>query len=531
MDDSKRSDGNRHANRAECLPDSVEFPPDSVEHSPDSRGHARLLLNVSIGAALLCSFASGCQTTESAPSSPRRPNVILLMADDLGYGDTGFNGNKIIRTPHLDEMASVGLVLERFYAAAPVCSPTRGTALTGRHGHRFGVFTANSGHLRCSEENLAELLSGAGYTTGHFGKWHLGTLTTTDDDSNRGRPGNLADYSPPWQNGFDESFSTEAKVPTWDPLMRPNDTKGRKWWKPAAQAESVVDYGTAYWSNGKRVREPLRGDDSRIIMDRALPFIEGAVAGDRAFFAVIWFHAPHLPVVSGPEFTQLYPERTEFEQHYFGCISALDEQVGRLRSTLRELEVEQDTLLFFCSDNGPEGKAGQDPGSSGGLRGRKRSLFEGGVRVPALVEWPGVIEPGTRSSVPTVTSDYLPTIASLVGLPMPSDRPLDGIDLTPLLEGRPFERATPIAFEAQGKLALIGERYKLIRPKRSATPEDDEPGAPPPSPEDFQLFDLVLDPGEERDVASEHPELVASMLTELWHWRRSCRESLERGAP
>jgi arylsulfatase A-like enzyme len=170
------------------------------------------------------------------------------MADDLGFGDTGFNGNNIIKTPSLDAMAKAGLRFTRFYSAAPVCSPTRGSCLTGRHPYRYGITFANVGHMPKAEITLAEALKTQGYTTGHFGKWHLGTLTKTEKESNRGGPRGAKHYSPPWENGFDICFSTEAKVPTWDPMKKP---------------ESNEHYGTYYWTqDGAKATENLDGDDS-----------------------------------------------------------------------------------------------------------------------------------------------------------------------------------------------------------------------------------------------------------------------------
>ena len=222
------------------------------------------------------------------------PNVILVMADDLGWGDVGFNGNEIIETPHLDEMAAAGIQLNRFYAAAPVCSPTRGSCLTGRHPYRYGIFSANTGHMLPPEQTLAELLRDHGYATGHFGKWHLGTLTTTEQDANRGGPRGRQHFALPSEHGFDVFFSTESKVPTWDPMVRPRGITGRTWWDPATDPDQHTPYGTAYWSNAGRVTDNLSGDDSRIVMDRAIPFLHEAVSNKTPFFSVIWFHAPHL---------------------------------------------------------------------------------------------------------------------------------------------------------------------------------------------------------------------------------------------
>ena len=468
--------------------------------------------------------------TVSAAETQARPNVILCMADDLGWGDVGFNGNTVIKTPHLDAMAAAGLKFTRFYSGAPVCSPTRGSALTGRHPYRYGVFFANVGHMRPQELTLAEALKATGYATGHFGKWHLGTLTKSLQESNRGGPRGAAHFSPPWENGFDECFSTEAKTPTWDPMIRPKGVKSNRWWDPVADPAQAEPYGTNYWTNGRRITENLEGDDSRVIMDRAIPFIRSAVKGAKPFFAVIWFHAPHLPVVAGPKYTALYSKHDKHAQHYFGCITALDEQMGRLRRELRELEVAEDTMVWFCSDNGPEGRAGSSPGSAGPLRGRKRSLFEGGVRVPGLLEWPQRVKPGSVTNFPASTSDYFPTVMDALGLkPQGEVAPLDGISLLPVIEGTLKERPQPIGFESAGQVALIDGRYKLIRVssdknrrKNRKKKQNDESAVT----DDFMLFDLVADPSESRDMAAEQPDRVRQMTATLKAWRESCRKSL-----
>ncbi len=458
-------------------------------------------------------------------SAAGRPNIVLMMADDLGWGDPGFMGNPVIRTPNLDAMAAAGLRFNRFYSAAPVCSPTRGSCLTGRHPYRYGVFTANSGHMPPQELTLAEFLKKFGYRTGHFGKWHLGTLTRTERDSNRGGPRGIQHYSPPQENGFDTCFSTEAKVPTCDPLIKPAGAGGT-WWDPVAGETEGTPYGTAYWNEeGNRVEENLRGDDSRLILDRVIPFIRKAVQLKKPFLAVVWFHAPHLPVVAGPKYTKMYAQHPKYHQHYYGCITALDEQVGRLRGELRALGIAKNTLLAFTSDNGPEGRAGKAPGSAGILRGRKRDLFEGGVRVPGLLEWPGRIRPGSVTDIAAITSDYLPTVLDILGESMPDQRPLDGVSLLPLIEGRALTRLQSIGFESGNRLALIDRRYKIVRQgpggrggrgKKQQEAEDS-----------FLLFDLIADPGEKKDLAGEHPEIVRRLADTLEAWRRSCKRSLE----
>ena len=186
-----------------------------------------------------------------AVASPDRPNIILMMADDLGWGDVGFNGGKTIQTPHLDAMAGAGLKFNRFYAAAPVCSPTRGSCLTGRHPYRFGVQFANVGHLRQGEWTLAELLKEHGYRTGHFGKWHLGTLSPEYSGKKKREP--QKHYATPGMNGFDEWFSTEFAVATWDPYDPRNSHLGKN---------AAPDPRALYWHNGVNVAGGLEGDDS-----------------------------------------------------------------------------------------------------------------------------------------------------------------------------------------------------------------------------------------------------------------------------
>lgn len=430
------------------------------------------------------------------------------MADDQGYGDVGFRGHAHLKTPALDELARTAIRFERFYAAAPVCSPTRGSCLTGRHPYRYGIPGANKGHMREGEHTLAELLRAAGYRTGHFGKWHLGTLTKTERDSNRGGKQGGQHFAPPWLHGFERCFSTEAKVPTFDPMNTPP-----RWAGGVGKQELGTPYGTAYWNeSGERVTRNLEGDDSRIIMDRAIPFIEAAVGENKPFFAVIWFHAPHLPVFAGPE--HLAPYKTiekPQHRHFYGCITALDEQVGRLRKSLRKLGVADDTMLWYCSDNGPEGRANKAPGSTLGLRGRKRSLFDGGVRVPAFLEWPARFKRAKTITAPCVTSDYLPTILSALGLKI-DRRPLDGIDLMPLLNGETSERGQGIGFRSGNQASWVEDRYKLVRQRNQV-----------------MLFDFSVEQKEAVDISKTSPEITKRMLAALNAWQKSCSNSA-RGA-
>jgi arylsulfatase A-like enzyme len=480
----------------------------SVRHSASrARCFAR---GAALAILLAVPFAQAAAKAESVDAAAGRPNIVLLMTDDQGWGDVGFRPGAIARTPNLDAMARAGLRLESFHAAAPVCSPTRGSVLTGRHPLRYGVVAANRGHLPREELTIAELLQEAGYATGFFGKWHLGTMTKDVEDSVRGGPNGAEHYSPPWEHGFEVVFATEAAVPTYDPMLAP--PQGGGWWRPVADPRKAVPFGAAYWSATGRVREDLAGDDSRVVMDRAIPFIEQAAMEAQPFLAVIWLHAPHMPWVANSEHRLPYADQSEIAQLYFGSITALDEQVGRLRARLRELGIAENTLLWFTSDNGPEGPSKsltQPPGRTGGLRGYKRSLYEGGIRVPAILEWPGRIAGNRVSDEAAVSSDVLPTVLDLLGQPMPDSRPVDGVSLRPLMEGRPLERSRSIAFEYQDQLALIDGDYKLVRGAEA----------------EFELYHLGNDRGESVDLASQHPEVERRMGEQLMRWRASVRQS------
>ncbi|TWU67083.1 Choline-sulfatase [Crateriforma conspicua] len=466
-----------------------------------------------LGFVCLHAFGIGLRSANADETSSPRPNVILCMADDMGWGDVAYNGHPDLRTPHLDAMSREGIRFDRFYSGSSVCSPTRGSCYTGRNSIRFGINTANHGRLLERELVLPEIMKQHGYRTGHFGKWHLGTLTTKVKDANRGRPGNTDDYSPPWEHSVDVSFVTESKVPTWNPLQVPAEGYGHS--AGAAGKEPGQFYGTHYWIGpDQSVTENVSGDDSRVVMDRALKFISDSVENDQPFMAVIWFHTPHKPTIAGGKYLQMYNDFPIDRRHYYGSITALDDQVGRLRQTLADLGVDRDTMLWYCSDNGPEGKKGKDPGTAGHLRGRKRDLLEGGIRVPGILVWPQRISEPRTLSIPCFTSDYVPTIADVLGFDLPDDRPYDGISLLPWIDGGDSKRPSPLMFEYGQSVALIDQRYKLYRPKGKNTR--------------FQLFDLIDDPGEAQDLASEHPELVRRYAQQLQDWRESCQQSQEK---
>ncbi|HUT30374.1 MAG TPA: sulfatase-like hydrolase/transferase [Sedimentisphaerales bacterium] len=448
------------------------------------------------------------------------PNIILIMADDLGYGDVGFNGNKIIKTPHLDEMAKASIRFTRFYAGGPVCSPTRGTCLTGRHYFRYGVFSASVGYLPAEEITIARMCKSLGYTTGHFGKWHLAPVSKTGPTMPEYEEDRLKKYAPPWERDYDETFTTECNVPTYNPA---ENLENYKW-----------VFRLPFWHNGEIETENLKGPAARVVMDRAIPFIRKAVENDKPFLATVWFHEPHEPVVAGPEYRAVYSQYSEVEQHYYGCITAMDEQIGRLRKELRRLGIAENTMVWFCSDNGPEGMTSEGKqswcknsrGVTGGLRGRKRSLFDGGLVGPGLLEWPGHTRPGRVVDVPCSTLDYLPTIQQLLGYEMPDDRPIDGVSLLLLVNGKMKMRrkAIPFWFVKPSKkamhdsptLALVDSNFKFLTNLSHDGQED-------------MLFDVAKDPGEEHNIITGHRERAAAMRAHLRAWTESCRRSHSGG--
>lgn len=451
-----------------------------------------------------------------------RPNIILCMADDLGWGDVGYNGHPHIKTPNLDAMAKAGARLDRFYVGSPLCVMSRAGLLTGRIATRCGISNHRGAvsHLRDEEITIPELLKTKGYTTGHFGKWHLGMLTAD-------YPGGKTVMMTPGMAGFDEWFATPSSVATYDPYTDPGGI-GRATGKQTEP--KAIDLRAGFIHNGKPLGEPAEGCAAAIVMDHAIPFIRDAAKNDQPFLAVIWFNPPHSPVVGHPKYmSELYSDLPESQQHYYSLATALDAQMGRLRQELRELGIANNTLLSFTSDNGPgppiskKKKAeGRLQGSAGPFRERKASIYEGGIREPGLIEWPSRIEPGTVVNAACSTLDYLPTLAGILDLELP-DRPYDGIDIMPILTGQQPGRGKPIAFYFRDAVAFSGERYKLIASRQ--TQGKRAGGAVEFNGKKFELFDLERDAGESNDIAGKHPDIVASMKARLQNWVDSLEDS------
>ncbi len=426
--------------------------------------------------ALLCGLIvtqlSPVLLAESA-KAPDPPNIIFVMADDMGWGQTGYQNHPVLATPNLDAMADHGLRFDRFYAGAPVCSPTRATVMTGRTNDRTGVLSHGYA-LRQQEKTIAQALHDAGYVNGHFGKWHLNGMRGP------GAPIFDTDEYHPGQFGFDEWVSV-TNFFDMDPLM----------------------------SRSGEFDE-FEGDSSEIAVDEAVQFLRRHRDGDKPMFAVIWYGTPHSPFKALESDKEGFEELDERSANHYGELVAMDRSIGTLRAALREMEIADNTLLVFCSDNG--GLPGITPDTVGGLRGKKGSVYEGGLRVPAIIEWPAVITSPRATSYPACTMDLFPTVADLLELPESVFvQPLDGISLQPLFEEMLSERDEPIPFRFGAKAAWVDNDYKLVT-------NDLKEG-------EFQLYNLEADPSESVDLAAKQPERFEQMKSEFLAWNESADAS------
>lgn len=417
------------------------------------------------------------------------PNIVVLLADDLGFKDIGCYGGPV-RTPALDGLAAQGTRFTDFYSGCAVCSPSRATLLTGRHHIRTGVYSwihdeSQRSHLLEREVTLAEVLKQAGYATAHVGKWHLG-LPTPD----RGKP-------TPADHGFDYWFATSNNAA---PSHRdPNN----------------------FLRNGERVGE-MKGYSCQIVVDEAARWLDRHRATDRPFFLNVWFHEPHAPIAAPEEIVSQYGAQEDQGAVYSATIDNTDRAIARLLAKLTEIAPPEDTLIFYASDNGSYRKD-----RVGELRGQKGTNWEGGIRVPGIVCWPGTIAAGRVESTPAGVVDLLPTVCDLVGIEPPAGVHLDGADLAPLLRpGRSatFDRSQPLFWHLQKSrpiVALRDGRYALVADPdyelstNNLFQEAWIPAIKSGGYENFRLFDLQADPSQERDLASSQPEVVERLKQKL----------------
>ncbi|MGB4739219.1 MAG: sulfatase-like hydrolase/transferase [Fuerstiella sp.] len=495
------------------------------------RTTARFLIAVALSLPTLVAAASFAAAGE-------QPNIVLLMGDDHGWDETGYNGHPHLKTQVLDQMATSGLKLNRFYSAHPSCSPTRGSVMTGRHPNRYGTF-APGYSIRPEEITIAKLLHDAGYLCGHFGKWHLGPVKASSPTN----PGAM---------GFEQ----------W--LSHDNFFELNPW-----------------FSRNGGPPEQFQGESSEIIIEQAVEFIKSARQSNKPFFTVVWFGSPHEPYSGLPEDLALYdnlpasyyekqvsltsnetgrPTKRPLDQvlrERYAEITAMDRSIGTLRQWLTDNQLRDNTLVWYCGDNGTSG----DGIITSPFRGQKGNHYEGGVRVPGVIEWPQQIAASRTSDVNGVTSDILPTLCDVAGVPLP-DRPLDGISLKPLITGDMKTRGEPIFFwtfnmkgdtqkkpyldanlqsgttplvkkagnlntrnftnfrhpeikdsDRNGVRAILTDQYKLIVQGEGEKQK-------------IELFDIRADAEETSDLMASNPDRADDLTQKLQAWQQSVLNSL-----
>ncbi|HEX3872184.1 MAG TPA: sulfatase-like hydrolase/transferase [Pirellulales bacterium] len=420
-----------------------------------------------------------------------RPNILVVLCDDLGYGDLGCFGHPVIKTPNVDRLASEGLRLTSCYSAAANCSPARAGLMTGRTPYRVGVYSQLPMlvplHLRQQEITIATLLKQQGYQTCHVGKWHLNGMF------------NFPVQPQPNDHGFDHWMSTQNNC-----LPNHHD--------PYNFVRNGIPLG------------PVKGYASQIVADEAIRWLKDRDAS-KPFFMYCSFHEPHEPIATDPRFQAMYRNPDDpSTQDYYGNVSQMDESLGRILDELDREQLRDNTLVWFTSDNGPARTRWHTAGSAGGLREFKGHVYEGGIRVPGIVRFPGVVESGRTSDVPVSGLDFLPTVCAITGIAPPNDRTLDGANVTPLLKGNTFQREKPLYWQfnftpSKPKVAMRWGDWKILAgldaPTGKMFDEQFFQTLKHGSLKDFELYNLANDIGETRDLASSEPEQLAAMTAAL----------------
>lgn len=407
-----------------------------------------------------------------ADSTPAKPNIVMIIADDMGYADAGFNGGKDIKTPHLDGIARGGANLKSFYVQ-PVCSPTRSTLMTGRYPSRTGVYTIVRPQapwgLKLEEQTLAQLLRSAGYETAISGKWHLGEFEPAYRPTQRGFDHQYGQ----WFGAIDYFTHRRGEAIDWHRNDQPCNDSGYSTHLIAREACRII-----------REKNP-----------------------DKPLFLYLPFNAVHGPHQVPEKYSAPYTQLNGVRRIYAGMLSAMDEAIGQVLATLEETKIRDNTLIIFSSDNG-----GPSPGkitSNGPLRGGKGSILEGGVRVCACVNWPGRIPAGQTIDEPLHAVDWYPTLSKLTGSTLQQKLPLDGLDIWPVLTSgaKSPHDALILCGTKRGQAAIRMGNWKLHvstggRGKNADGPQPD------------QLYDLSEDIGETRNLAGENPGKLKELRAE-----------------
>ncbi|MEE2639299.1 MAG: arylsulfatase, partial [Planctomycetota bacterium] len=458
-------------------------------------------------------FAAGFCCRNARAENPQKPNIIFILADDLGYSEVGCYGQQIIRTPAIDQIARQGIKLTQFYAGQAVCAPSRCVLMTGKHtGHsyirnngdpkhlqylapRFGWEFPGQNPIPDEELTVAEILKQHGYATAAAGKWGLGHFGTSGD---------------PNRQGFDLFYGFNCQ-------RHAHNHYPRFLWR---NSNKEIQLG-----NERKLKGKTYSQDQFIKVGKQ--FIRDN--RNRPFFLYLPFAVPHLSIQVPDSSVDPYRETVKeadykhrgYLQHpfpragYAGMVTHMDRGIGEILGLLDELKIADNTLVIFTSDNGPtyDRLGGSDSDffqSSGGLRGRKGSLYEGGIRVPFVARWPGKIKPGSESSHLSAFWDFLPTVCDALGIDSPQG--IDGISMLPTLTGQPGEQKKhPYLYwefsSYGGQQAIRNERWKAIRQNMLRKQN--------PDPLKIELYDLKNDRGETTDVADQHPELVKKLAAAM----------------
>jgi arylsulfatase A len=440
---------------------------------------------------LLFSLLLVLYSARSPSQAAELPNILVILCDDLGYGDLACYGHPAIKTPRLDKLATEGIRFTDCYAAAPVCSSSRAGLMTGRCPARSGVYDwiANDQpvHLRTQEVTIAKLLKQAGYSTCHVGKWHLNGKF------------NSLEQPQPHHHGFDHWMSTQNN---------------------AAPSHASP---TNFVRNGTPVG-PQEGYSCEVVVKESIRWLTDLKDKTKPFFMFVCFHEPHEQVASPPELVAQYPSaKQEGEAEYYANVTNMDRAVGALLDHLDKTKAAEKTLVFFTSDNGPETlrrypKAIHSHGSPGPLRGMKLHLYEGGIRVPGILRYPGRVKPGQTVSEPICSLDLLQTFCELAGAKLPEKRTLDGTSIVPLLDGQSLMRQTPLYWHyyrsiGEPKAAMrVGDYMVLGKWDQGPLP----PGGSVKAGDSeiiksarlvgFELYDLKSDLAQTTNLTEKEPE-------------------------
>jgi arylsulfatase A len=458
----------------------------------------RRFINGVIGSSIALLSQSVIAKSQNGPSGDDNQksalNIIFILMDDLGWGDLGCYGHRVIQTPHIDNLAKESCKFTDFYVPMPICSPTRAACITGRDPNRYGFkHVINTGmvnpnvhvpevhHLPVEEPSLPRQLQTIGYHTGTIGKWHL-SLTYHPTEPT------------PHDYGFDSYFI---------------HTGGGSLYK-----------GPATWSrDGNNVSVDSETWFPQLYIDESFRFIEASRRLSKPFYLNLWPYSPHVTEEAAQEYQDRYSHRTEHEKVYYGCVTQMDDQLGRLFDYLRQQNLMDETIIIFTSDNGNEPAVNiynheqARRGSSGGLRGSKHVIYEGGIRVPGIIRWPGMSRPGSVSNVPVSVLDLFPTLCAATKAPLPEGWNYDGADFRPAFDNKPIHRPHALYWQCEYAMrTFVGPDYHS---PPLAIREDNWKLMCDMNFDNVKLYNLDWDQAEQFSVAKEYPERVKSMLQQL----------------